>query len=83
MKKLPGTFWIALASALVSALIGFLQGEFSADLVWAPIAVIALEAIFKALEVAKDELPGADEFGRRKAVVTSAHSKFDRWFWGG
>ena len=82
MKKLPGAFWIALASALVAALIGFFRGEFGAELVWGPIAVIALEAIFKALEIAKDSIPMTDEFGRRKAVVTSTHSKFNRWFWG-
>lgn len=45
--RLPGAFWIAL----VTMLIGLAQGDWFADQIWIPAAVIILGAIAKLIEV--------------------------------
>jgi hypothetical protein len=49
--QLPGAFWVAL----VTAIIGLLQGDWFAGQMWVPGAVIALGAIAKIVEVYQAE----------------------------
>jgi len=75
MKQIPGVAWVAL----ITAIIGWLQGDWFAGQVWVPIAVIALSAVAQLVSIFVVDR-GSD---RALRAINGEPSDLSRFFWGG